>query len=148
VDQILSLANKALCKTLNQEIPLELKRRVAGGKSPTWDDLRRDITAQHEAADKPHDPPQPGPTAQAPAKSGDQSAEKNGLPIDDASLNLIQNAAESGELAVHRQGAEFSVAMPLSANDVSMIHAENDQDQRLLVKLNLSLLARLDGQQD
>ncbi|HKD38044.1 MAG TPA: hypothetical protein VKB78_14625 [Pirellulales bacterium] len=177
VDEIAALASKAIRKVLVNEIPLELKRRVAGGKTPTWEDMRREVSALPGASKKSGEPPNPGAGGGSTVKGDNQQNEKSGLPIDDVSLNLIERAAQSGKLTVNRQGAEFSVAIPLSANDcreakqtfdlavkafaerqkgaaragadipelISMVQAENDHDQRLLIKLNLSRLARLDG---
>lgn len=177
VDQIITLSNRAIGELLIREIPLELKRRTDGGKTPTWDDARREIAAPHDADKKPAAPGQAGNAAASPAHGGQQQADKSGLPLDDNSLRVIQKAAESGSLAVQRRGAEISVAVPLSANDcreakqtfdlavktyteqhkpkpaaetgipelITMIRAENDHDQRLVVSLDLSRLARLDG---
>ncbi len=176
-DQIIAFSNRAIGELLINSIPLELKRRTAGGKTPTWDEARRQIVASHDADKKLAATVQPGNAAASPANGGHQQEDKSGLPIDDVSLRVIHKAAESGSLVVHRRGGEISVAVPLSANDcreakqtidlavktfteqhkpkpgpgteipelITMIHAENDRDQRLVVSLDLSRLARLDG---
>jgi hypothetical protein len=56
VDQIIALSNRAIGELLIRQIPLELKRRTAGGKTPTSDDARREIAAPHDADHKPEAP--------------------------------------------------------------------------------------------
>jgi len=100
IDQALTVASQPLATGIKGSVDLEIKRRADGAKAGTWDDFRKQL--------KP-----PGPAA--PAGGGQQ--QQSASPLDDVSLARISKAAGAGELAIHRQGAEFSLALPLSAAD-------------------------------
>jgi hypothetical protein len=103
VDRALALANEQLASGVKEVADKEIKRRAAGGKPISWDEFR----AQ-----------QLPPSSNQPQVGGNQQQQnKEGLPLDDASLAQVSKAATDGQLKVHRNGVVLSLGLPLSAAD-------------------------------
>ncbi len=113
LDEVLAVLSRQAAKALADEgIAKERERRRAGGKHASWEKLRQELSADLAQYNKPAD----APVADKPARKPDPDQE-SGWWFDDVSLELLAKAAAAGELGVQRQGGEFRLALPLSAED-------------------------------
>lgn len=113
LDEALATVCKQLDKALADEgIAKERKRRRAGGKHASWEKLRQELAEDFAEYNKPAG----APAANKPARKPDADQD-SGWWFDDVSLDLLAKSASAGELGVQRQGGEFRLALPLSAED-------------------------------
>jgi hypothetical protein len=177
LDEVLAAWNREIFgQSLIEAIDKELKRRVAGGKSPSWADIREQLVKELRAEEKKGAGSGSGAKA-AHASTGSSNVDnQEGGPFDSVSLRSLRNAIAAGEMDIRRHGAQLELAMPLSANDCrelketidlwnrdapqrfkakpgdyftslkGVLRAENDSDQRLVVTVDLPAILNL--QQD